>query len=534
MRKSQSSSGRRLLKAGLATGAAAAVAVAAAATPAFAAAAITLSATSGPSAGGNTLTGTSTTNFLTGYTAPVAYFTQAACPATWTSSALSTVAPSASNTGVTPATTVKKLANNKVAVTVPAAVVTIGSAASNKYNLCVYGAATASTPLAANAAYTVATAASVSGVTPSAGPALGGSVITVTGSAFPTTAGSITATLGGTPLTNVTPVNATSFTAVTPAHAPANDLTLSVTTTSGTVSVKNAFDYVNGIVVAPNTAPNTASSQDVDVIGTNFLNYSFPASPTASDSHVYLVNGVYNGLIGTGGANKANGPVAECGSVLVVGDTELICTLDLTRRLDAAGAVVTTGQRSVSNAVTVASSNLVTSTTANFTQADVGLPITETGNTHVAAGTTIVAVLNPTTAVLSANAASAGTGVTVNIGYRNTALSGTTAANSNQITSVTGGTLSQSDVGRSISGTGIPNGATITAVNTAGTTATISANATSANTGTGLTIESAYAVPNGAYTMTVVSNGATNAASTDANYSQTTVSSGSTFTVAPF
>ncbi len=531
MRKSESSTGSRMLRAGIATAATAVVAVGMSATPAQAAVPITLSATTGPSAGGNTLTGTSTTAFLTGYTAPVAYFTQFACPATWTSTALNTVAPSASNTGVTPATVVKKLTNNKVAVTVPAAVVTVGTNATQKYNLCVYGAATANTVLAANAAYTVAGAATVTGVTPSAGPALGGSLITVTGTAFPTTPGSITATLGGTPLTAITPVSSTSFTAITPAKSPANDLTLAVTTTAGTVFLKNAFDYVNGITISPNTAPPTATAVDVDVLGTNFLSYNFTTANAQSDSHVYLVNGVYNGITGTAGTVRQNGPVAECGSVLVVSDTELICTLNLTSRLDAAGAIASNGYRSVTDAVTTATNNIITSATANFTQSDVGKTLVQSGNTNIAANTTIVAVLSPTQAVMSNNSVAAGTAITAAIGYRSTSGTATTAIGSNQLTA---GTFTQADVGRAVSGTGIPANTVITAVNSAGTTATISNAATAAGTAVALTVTSGNPVPNGAYTLTVVSNGANNAESTDENYTQSVVSSGSTFTVAPF
>ena len=40
-------------------------------------------------------------------------------------------------------------------------------------------------------------------------------------------------------------------------------------------------------------------------------------------------------------------------------------------------------------------------------------------------------------------------------------------------------------------------------------------------------------MPNGAYTLTVVNNGAVNAATTDPNYEQSAITSGATFTVAP-
>src|SRR5205085_2420596 len=67
------------------------------------------------------------------------------------------------------------------------------------------------------------------------------------------------------------------------------------------------------------------------------------------------------------------------------------------------------GARTVGDIVTTASSPTITSATANFTSADVGMPIVESGgSSHIAGSTTILSVTNSTTAVLSANAAGAG------------------------------------------------------------------------------------------------------------------------------
>lgn len=66
--------------------------------------------------------------------------------------------------------------------------------------------------------------------------------------------------------------------------------------------------------------------------------------------------------------------------------------------------------RSVSDAVTANGSAALSSATANFTQNDVGRPVTSSG---IPAGTTIAAVTSSTTATLSANATGTGTALTI-------------------------------------------------------------------------------------------------------------------------
>jgi hypothetical protein len=178
---------------------------------------------------------------------------------------------------------------------------------------------------------------------PSSGPASGGQVVTINGTGFPTsiTANTpLTANFAGIPLTNITPISSTQFTAVTPAQpASTNKPVLTVTTNGGSVSASlNAtpntavYTYVNGITVSPNTVASGVSV-DADVQGTGFTTLDFSSgndgtTPKAAKGHVYLVQGTYNPTAqGGGGANpgaKTVGESTECINVAVISDSELI------------------------------------------------------------------------------------------------------------------------------------------------------------------------------------------------------------------
>lgn len=527
MRKPMSSSGSRRARAGVAAAAIAAVVIGAA-TPALGASvAVTLNAITGPSAGTNTITATSTTAFLSGYAAPGAAFTIPACPTTYSTTP---VTPTAS-VGYVAAATVKKLSNMKAAITVPAGVVTVGAAATTKYNVCIYGTQTAGSALVGNASYSVAVAPTVTAVSPSSGPAQGGSAITVTGTGFPTAAGSITASIGGSPLLSVTPVSSTSFTAITPAHAPGTNLTLAITTTAGILNTLNAYAYTNGIVIGPNTAPNTGSV-DVDVQGVGFLAMDFTtttgATPNDGNAHVYLVNGTYADTTGP----KANPEVAECTDVIVISDTELICTLTLTASLLNTGlsavAASSATTRTVTDAVTATNTTL-TSATAAFVAADIGKGVTGTG---IAANSYITAVGSATSVTLSAATTATATGVTVTIGGPRTVATGTASTSGTTALASTALFVS-TDAGRAITGTGIAPGTTISAY---GTTSgvTLSQATTSTIAGGTLTIGQPLPVTTDTYTLTVVNDGQVDASVNNSDFTKSIVSSGATFTVSPY
>ena len=498
------------------------------------------SSTGGPNTG--SFFASSTTNFLTTAPNPGGIFTAGErCPATYSTATVNGV--------VNTAASVRRLANNRAGVTVPTSGVGIVNSLPTPYQVCIYSDATATGKLLGNPTYTVAAVPTVTSVFPDAGPSQGGATITIYGSNLPTAANSITATLGGSPL-NVTPVTDTYFTAVTPLHAVDNDVSLIVTTSVGTSTLPAAYDFANSITVTPNTASNVNPTVDLDVTGVGFLSLAFaafaatvPVSTTTTSAHVYLVNGVYDpaSVTGDGAAPKGNGPVAECSNVQVVTDNELFCTLQLNQRRNAAGTFVLPAARTaVADVTTTAGSPIITSPTAAFTSADVGVAIKGTANDNtVPAGTTIVSVTSPTTAVLSANALLTAAGnASVDIGgVARAVLSGVTTTNgSTTITKAS--SFTSADIGRVVttgSNTPVALGTTIVAVAADGGSATLSKPAIAdgaANVAVSFFAPSP--VPNGAYNVTIVSNGAIDAARNVPTYSQSIVSSGSMFSVAPF
>ena len=476
---------------------------------------IVLSQTSGPSAGGNGLNITSPTSVFAGVVTLNASFTSnATCGSTYdgTPNSTTNIPVAASN--------IRRLANNRIAITVPALSVA-------NYQLCLYNG----TALLATAPYAGTTVQDATAVTPKAGPALGGNVITISGTSFPTAAGSITATLGGTPLTGITPLTATAFTAIAPAHSPMPNAALVINTASGQSVLSNAYSFLNAIEVAPNTAPNTAATVDVIVKGIGFQSATWN-SGDLTGAHVYLVDGVYNSS-DAGSSARANPPVAECTNVLAFSDTELVCSLQLNRRLNAAGtAFFAAPAPRTASVVTVNGNRVITGT---FTAQDVGLTISD--NTSIPASTTITQVLSTTQAIISNNAVASGTDASTTIGMpllRTNVAVGVTQGD-DDITAASS-TFTNADIGRRIIGAEIPNNTVIVSIANGGAGARLS-NSVSATTNASATVDlfaASLPVAEGAYTLTYVTNGSLNAATTDDSYSQSVVSSGSTFTVAPF
>lgn len=370
MSKSHPSTGRRLLRAGIATSAVAATVLAAGAMPAYAAAlAMTLSSAAGPSGGGNSLTGTVTPAAgSTGpFTAkPVVQFqwngtgTAASCSAQAKSVAQITAASGVLTAGVQtvdPAD-VKRISNAKIAFTVPSvsypatvapatAINATGLAlqsgqTSAKFNVCVYDTDNALTgTLLANSTYTISVRPTITSITPSSSPALGGQAISINGTGFSTTANTTTVTIGGTALGGLKVNSTTNITGTAPVHSPGTGLAVVVTTVGGNVSSLDPdnngladdgdpntvadnpipFAYSNGMMVTPNTAADgTVVNLDVQGVGFQSLTFGSGAA-TTTDAHVFLVSGAY--------IPATNHGAEECGDVFVIGDTELVCTLNL-------------------------------------------------------------------------------------------------------------------------------------------------------------------------------------------------------------
>jgi len=483
------------------------------------------------------LTASSPSPFLSGVTAPgVLLMQNQGCPGTYSTSVFNGTTPMP----VTAAGSVRKLTNYRLAVTVPPLPLA-NPGQPTPYQICFYSNATANGALLATGAYTAAVVANPTGVTPAAGPATGGSTIVVSGTDFPTEPGRITATLGGVSLENIQPINDKAFSAETPAHAVENNVTLVVSTSAGTKALQGAYSFLNPVKVSPNTAPNTAPTVDIDVRGMGFLSINFGS--TGNAGRVFLVNGAYNGA-DAGGGVRANAPVAECANVLPIDDNELICTLQLNRRLNATGTgffdSVTYSNPLATDVSTIAGSRVISSAAKKFVANDVGQPIVEASNANIPANSIITAVLSSAKAVISAPAKqTTAAAITANIGNLavRTFVNTLTMKAQSTVVGLTSGAFTSADVGRVFSGTpGIPNGTTIVAVAPGGTTATLSAPAT-ADATAGAPSAALYAaapVPVGMYNVAVVSNGAPDAADTDPGYWQSAVTSGSAFTVAPF
>jgi hypothetical protein len=296
-----------------------------------------VSPTSGNSGGGNTIIVTTKTATMAAGTSPGGYFTSAtSCPASYDLAGVNEVA----------ASTVTRISTTKVALGVPGGVTYSGTGETTTWNTCLYANNTTGKLIAVPTGYSVATALDLTGVTidPSGGPAQGGSAISVTvAGGLPTATGStISASLGGSILQNVVVTSATTFTATTTPHA-AGATKLSVTTAAGTqVSSTTPFTYSYGITVTPNQAKAASTSVTLDVLGSGFDALTFAGTSDATvgaapgvGAAVFLVdNGWYTAMAGTD-TIVATGLVSQCMTATKISDTELICTLDLTKSLDA-------------------------------------------------------------------------------------------------------------------------------------------------------------------------------------------------------
>ncbi|MDT4995111.1 MAG: trimeric autotransporter adhesin [Actinoplanes sp.] len=524
---------------------------------------ITLAPASGPSGGGNGITVSSASPFLAGYDTPgILFTTEAACRATYDTSLIGSVTPIA-----VVASDIRKLTDNRLALNAPA--LTLVASLPTTYNLCIYRDSVEDTSqIVQGASYLVSAPATPTGVSPSAGPATGGTVITVSGSGFPdvTDTGTISAMLGGVPLTNIVKVNTSAFQATTPRHSADTNVPLVVTTAAGTKALQNAFSFLNTLSVRPNTAPNTTVAVNLEIGGSGFLGYTFGANAGANAqlAHVFLVGGVYNPAATAAGA-RANGPLADCGSVLVTSDESLVCTLRLDKRLDLRSTATGANPILAWDPSTYSNLSIVATTTAGspiigaasggtFSNDDIGQLVKEdTGNVSIPAGLVITQVLSTTRAVMSGNAI-ASTGGAIDIGnavsagtYGAASQPGRSIANISWLTlsktlvasttpggTQVPGTFSSTDVGRVlVAGTGITVGTTIVAVSPNGATATLSTATSNTASAATIALFPPAAVPVGAYSITVVSNGNVDAATADPNYQQSVVSSGATFTVAP-
>jgi hypothetical protein len=362
---------RRSGRAVLTSIAAAVVVLAGVSAPASAAAQpMTLSVNYGPTGGGGLITGTvpAASALFPAYTVPTVQF-QYIGAGTTPCGAMAKAVTQITGTGTTTTagaltvnpTAVKRMSSTKILFQVPPSaypalddlgnpssvnpngLVLVGAQISAKWNVCVYDSdSTTSSTLLASSLYTLVLRPTITSIVPASSPAGGGQSITVNGTGFTQVPIPITGSIGGAALTNIkVATNGNSFTATTGPRAAGTGLAVSVKTPGGTVSSLDPdnnglaqdgnpatndapipFSYGNGIRITPNTAA-VDELVTVDVYGAGFSLVSFDTfgSPTSTLAHVFLVNDGY--------VAASNRGVAECVVEVVVSDTELVCTLDL-------------------------------------------------------------------------------------------------------------------------------------------------------------------------------------------------------------
>ncbi|MBE2285889.1 MAG: IPT/TIG domain-containing protein [Prosthecobacter sp.] len=255
----------------------------------------------------------------------------------------------------------------------------------------------------ANSLFTYVAAPTVASIAPASGPTSGGTSVTITGTNF---TGATGVTLGGSAATNVSVVNATTITCITPARS-AGAASVVVTTPGGSNSVNSLFSYLAAPTVtsiSPSKNP-LAGGVSVTITGTNFT--------------------------GATGVTIGGAPAT---SVNAVNDTTITCVTPAA----AAGAksvVVTTpgGSNGANSLLTYVAAPTVTSIapTSGPTAGGTSVTITGTDFTWVL-GVTIGGVaamniteVNPTTITATTPAGTAGTAsVVVNTAF------GSSSANS--------------------------------------------------------------------------------------------------------
>lgn len=102
---------------------------------------------------------------------------------------------------------------------------------------------------AITAAITINSSFVLTSINPTTGAASGGTAVTLTGSGL---TGTTAVTFNGIPATNVHVVNATTVTAVTPAHA-VGSVTVQISAPTGTASLANGYTYVTTAVGQPSS-----------------------------------------------------------------------------------------------------------------------------------------------------------------------------------------------------------------------------------------------------------------------------------------
>ncbi|MFN8073978.1 MAG: IPT/TIG domain-containing protein [Kineosporiaceae bacterium] len=308
----------KVARVGVAAGLAAGALVATASTSYAAVATATVAPATGPAASTTavlSITGSGFKNAAGVNQVAAIHFNQlTACPTTQSATSASVIA----------ASTLTVVSATKLVVTTPSLpdTNTAGVHTKRDYVVCLYKTGGTGAAIVAGGKYTVYPQPAITSVLPASGANLGGDTITVVGTGF---TAKTAVTVGGVAATNVkVAADGASLTATTPAHAPAAAAVDVVATTEGGASTggTGAFTYKYAIKVSPQIGANGAGNV-ITVTGTGFSAMTFNSG--AHKAQVYLVNGKYSPVDNSG--SKTNAEQGTCGSVQVVSDTELVCTM---------------------------------------------------------------------------------------------------------------------------------------------------------------------------------------------------------------
>ncbi len=290
------------------------------------------------------------------------------------------------------------------------------------------------TGTASNAFTFVTGAPTVTSVAPNSGSTVGGTSVTVTGTNL---TGATAVTFGGTAAASFSVVNATTITAVTPAHA-AGAVNIVVTTPGGSGTGSNLYTYAVPAPTVTAVAPNsgsTAGGTSVTISGTNLTGataVTFGGTAAASFSVVNATTitattpahaaGAVNIVVttpgGSGTGSNLYNYTAPAPTVTAVapnsGSTAGGTSVTITgTNLTGATAVTFGGTAAASFAVVNATT--ITATTSAHAAGAVNIVVTTPGGSGTGSNLYTYAVPAPTVTAISPSSGSAAGGTSVTI-----------------------------------------------------------------------------------------------------------------------
>ena len=220
------------------------------------------------------------------------------------------------------ATNIQRLSNTSLTATIPAHAAGITDTSVTRYD---------NTTVAASNSYIYSSGPAISSISPNKAPLTGGDTITISGSGFNE---GTKVKFGANYLANVTRIDNSTLTIVTPVSAAAGAVTVTVEDSFGqSTALANGFTYQNAAMTISNLSPTggpTAGGQTVTFTGTNFLaGFKQLSSITAGWTHscgiyeqqAYCWGDNQYGALGNGTTTNSSVPVAVTTTGVLSGKT---------------------------------------------------------------------------------------------------------------------------------------------------------------------------------------------------------------------